>query len=577
MLVGEAPGGDEDRIGRPFVGAAGYELDRELGQAHWDRRAFFVTNVCHSRPPGNEIEFFFAKRNEAKRERLVEVAGRFPRQPVLDGLSQLQSDIDSIHPTLIIALGNTALWALTGQTGIMRWRGSIIAAAGGPVDGHGIKTIVGLHPAYILREHILRFLAVADLKRAKHESEFPEIRRPTWHFTIPRSPADVHNWFGDQGLLTDECNPNARHQQPLAADVENVIGSGDLICLGFASDESNALCVPFIRRTEEREQTGLTAAADSDTGRSPHYWDRDAELAVSHLCNRMLKQHPVLFHNGLHDCQILARHWGVMPRFTHDSMVMQHVAFPGMLGGKIDPITGEVDKKGSSLSLSFCASLYCDYYRFWKLDGRGWNAEIDSEQKYWEYNCEDNVRAMECFNKLSNILRRDNLWEQYLFEMSLFPAVFDMMFRGVAFDNRLRYQYVRQVENDQLKLQKWIDTAVGHPLNVRSSNQMKALFYDDLQCERILHRKTKQPTLDDKALERISRRSPILKPLIERIQALRTLDVFQDNFLKVRLRSDGRLCGAFNVASPETMRFSSNVDAVGGGMNLQNLPRNPDD
>lgn len=552
MVIGESPGANELEQGKPFVGAAGHEFDRQLAQAYWSRSGMFITNVCHERPPGDEIEHFFAKKAAAKREKLSEIAGRFPRQPVLDGLSQLQKDIDTIEPKLIIALGNTTLWALTGQTGLMKWRGSVMPATGGPVDGHGIKLICLFHPSFIMQYgRNMRFLSIADLRRAKLESAYPEIRRPQWHFVVPTTPKMIEEWIVD----------NVQEDRLLISDVENIVGSGDLICLGFASSRCDAICIPFISRT----------------GSEPHYWrDRDDEYKATLLCRDLLKKQPIAFHNGLHDCQIIARQWGVMPNFKHDSMVMQHVAYPGMLGGKIDPITGEVDKKGSSLSLSFCASLYCDYYRFWKEDGRSWTP-ADDETVYWNYNCEDTVRTFEIVEKLEVILRRDKLWDQYLFEMSLFDPVFGMMFDGIAFDDNLRHEYRSQVEGEIKRMQKWIDTAVGHTLDVRSSKQMMSLFYDDFQCERVLHRKTKRPTLDDKALERIAKKHSDLSPLVNRIQALRTLEVFRDNFLKVQLRSDNRLCGAFNVAFVETMRFSSNVDAFGGGFNLQNLPRNIDE
>lgn len=550
MVIGEAPGADEIARGVPFVGASGYEFDRQLAAAGWSRQGFFITNVCQERPPSNEIEAFFAKKTAASKLGLARVAGRYPQQPILDGLAQLQADIDEIQPTLILALGNTPFWALTGETGIMRWRGSTMAASGGPVDGHGIKLVCTLHPAFVLRERLLRTVAIADLKRARHESTFPELHQPAWDFTIPHTPNDVRDWFAS-------VPPDAQ----LSADVENNIHTGSLTCFGFASTSSRAICIPFVHRT----------------GEDPHYWrDADDEHAVSVLCCDMLQQHPICFHNGLHDCQIISKQWGIMPKFNRDSMVMQHVAFPGMLGGKIDPITGEVDKKGSSLSLAFCASLYCDSYKFWKDDGRGWNPLINDEDDYWRYNCEDCCRSFEVMEKLEVILRRAKLWEQFEFEMSLFPAVFEMMFSGTAFDDGLRRDFADDVAREARRLRRWIDVAVGFPLNVGSSKQMMALFYDDLQCEKVLHRKTKKPTLDDKALDRISRKNWALQPLIERIQALRTLDVFQSNFLSVKLREDARLCAAFNIGFVETMRFSSNTDAFGNGFNLQNLPRNAD-
>jgi hypothetical protein len=130
------------------------------------------------------------------------------------------------------------------------------------------------------------------------------------------------------------------------------------------------------------------------------------------------------------------------------------------------------------------------------------------------------------------------------------------------------------------EIQAWIDEAVGHPLDTRSNGvngQMQRLFYQDFQFPKVLHRKTKQPTLNDAALESFKKKKPVLRPLIERIQALRTLELYKANFLDLRLtKADRRLRSAINVAGPETYRFSMNINALGEGTNLQNLPRMED-
>lgn len=576
MLVGEAPGDAEDRFGQPFIGASGNELDFQLQRSGLPRADLFFTNVCHERPPNNEIEAFFVKKSKARKghtlpfdtvmavaalgeladENYALIDGSFCRPPILRGLLQLQRDIDDLQPRLIVAMGNTALWALTGLTGIMKWRGSILPAAGGPVDGHGIKLIPTIHPAFVLREMPLRAVAIQDLARASRESCFPEIRRPKYDFVVPKNVSEVAAWFA------------AHPTDALVADVENFyeegrIHSGRLICIGFAASATSAICIPFARRAA--------------SGGSPHYWEDPAdEAAVVALCRAALTTRQITFHNGLHDCQIIAGNWGFLPTFADDTMLMQHTAFPGMLGGKIDPITGRVSKKGSSLSLSFCSSMYCRYHRFWKDDGRGWDPSLHDELLYWHYNCEDCCRTWEIRVELEKILRKASLWAAYRFEMELFEPVFRMMFRGFNFDAAARRDFAQQISHDKKSLQRWLDAAVGHPLNVKSTPQMKDLFYGDFGLSPILHRKTRQPTLDDKALETLLKRTPVLRPIIERIQALRSLDTFEENYIDNPLSADGRLRFALNVAGIETFRFSSNSSAFGEGRSVQNLPRDPD-
>jgi DNA polymerase I-like protein with 3'-5' exonuclease and polymerase domains len=316
-------------------------------------------------------------------------------------------------------------------------------------------------------------------------------------------------------------------------------------------------------------------------GGNPHWWgSAEDEAAAVLLLRKALTSRPVIFHNGLHDCQVIAHNWGWLPNFKHDTMVGQHVLFPAQLGGKIDPITGKTAKSGSSYSLLFCSSMYCEHHKYWKDDGKGWDPAVHDEMQYWHYNCTDLVRTYEVFEAEQRMLARDRLMDQYEFLMSLFPLVFEMMFDGVRFADRERYAYRFSVKRQVREIQAWIDEAVGHPLDVHSngiSGQMQRLFYGDFQLPPVLHRKTRQPTLNDDALEGFKKKKPALRPLIERIQALRSLEQYRANFLDVRLsKADKRLRAAINVAGPETYRFSMNVNALGEGSNLQNLPRMED-
>ena len=104
MFVGEAPGGDEDRIGRPFVGRAGQLLDRMLGAVGLDRRSVYIANVVPWRPPGN-------------------------RTPTLQEtqacLPFIRRQIDLADPEILVCLGGSAVQTLLGvQGGITRVRGS---------------------------------------------------------------------------------------------------------------------------------------------------------------------------------------------------------------------------------------------------------------------------------------------------------------------------------------------------------------------------------------------------------------------------------------------------------------------
>jgi uracil-DNA glycosylase len=124
-FVGEAPGFDEDRIGEPFVGAAGQLLTRIIVAMGLKREEVFITNVLRCRPPNN----------------------RTPNPEEAAHCSEwLTRTLELVRPKFICALGNTPARHLLGLTvGITKMRGRFY-------DWHGIPVMLSFHPSYLLRE-----------------------------------------------------------------------------------------------------------------------------------------------------------------------------------------------------------------------------------------------------------------------------------------------------------------------------------------------------------------------------------------------------------------------------------------
>ena len=141
LILGEAPGAEEDREGRPFVGRAGQLLDRMFAAIGLSRHspdaetALYITNVMPWRPPGN--------RDPSP----AEIAMMLPF---------VQRHIALVDPQVIVVVGNTPLFALTGTKGILRARGNWNQALGKPL-------LPMTHPAYLLRNPAAKREAWADL------------------------------------------------------------------------------------------------------------------------------------------------------------------------------------------------------------------------------------------------------------------------------------------------------------------------------------------------------------------------------------------------------------------------------
>ncbi len=144
MLVGEAPGSEEDVQGKPFVGKAGQLLDRMLGAIGLDRDKVFIVNTVPWRPPGNR---------EPSPEEMALC------QPFL------QRQVELVAPKLLVTLGNVPTKALFGtSTGIMRMRGQWKDLT---VGSHAVLALAMLHPAYLLRQPAQKALAWRDMLALK--------------------------------------------------------------------------------------------------------------------------------------------------------------------------------------------------------------------------------------------------------------------------------------------------------------------------------------------------------------------------------------------------------------------------
>jgi DNA polymerase len=142
MLIGEAPGRDEDREGRPFVGESGRLLDQMLASIGLDRSGYYITNVLPWRPPGN----------------------RTPTdQEVAVCLPFLRRHIELVQPRLILLLGGLPTRTLFARPeGIMRQRGVWRSYESAGLS-HPIATLATLHPAFLLRQPVQKRLAWRDL------------------------------------------------------------------------------------------------------------------------------------------------------------------------------------------------------------------------------------------------------------------------------------------------------------------------------------------------------------------------------------------------------------------------------
>lgn len=324
-LVGEAPGEQEELIGKPFQGQSGQELTRMLHQAGIVRADCFVTNVFMTRPPNNNLLSWCVSKKDAGKD--------YPYPPLAPGKylpisiasperERLYKELHECGANLVVALGNTACWALLAQAAITKNRGRVFKS-----PHIQQKVLPTYHPAAILRQWSLRAVCVADLMKARRESEFKEVHLPRLDVWIEPTLSDVRE-FKEKYL---------DHAETISVDIETA--GGQITCIGFAPSADIALVVPLVDR------------------RKPWYcyWTREDEEKVLLLLKEILSG-PArkVFQNGMYDVQYLTK-MSLTPRnWTADTMVLHHSLQP------------ELPK-----SLDFLASMYTSFPTWKFLRPRG--------------------------------------------------------------------------------------------------------------------------------------------------------------------------------------------------------------
>jgi uracil-DNA glycosylase len=170
-ILGEAPGNEEVRQDKPFAGRSGQLLNANLEGAGLERATCLVANTFRRQPPGNKVGHFFASRTRARKEgfEVDESWGPFGtsdyvRAEFVPELEHLRATLERLQPAVILALGRTPTWALTGQNGIMGLRGQVLPCR--LLDD--AKVVPTLHPSYILRgQRRDEPLFLADIRLAK--------------------------------------------------------------------------------------------------------------------------------------------------------------------------------------------------------------------------------------------------------------------------------------------------------------------------------------------------------------------------------------------------------------------------
>jgi len=516
LVLGEAPAKTEARLGRPFCGQAGDVLNDCLHTAGLARSQCYILNAF-------PFEVHKDRGDNILRdgELLWSVSKGFT-EAGMEAAKPTMERINASKSRAIMPLGRPAFDLVSaGHKPIMKWRGSPLWS-----ERFNRKYIPSVHPAATIHGvYVWRYLIISDMLKISKELDSYELKLPQRNFIIRPTYADVYHFL-------NAC----REAKCFATDLE--VMNFQVYCFSMSYKPDEALVIPF------RDDRGT------------EYWDEDDEIRIWKMYAELMSDPEImkvnqnivgfdapflLQQNNIHTCGPLG-----------DTMIAQHIIYPEFPKG-----------------LDFIASMHTRE-PYWKDEGKIWKKLDWDWDTFLKYCGKDGAVALEAWSELSGDLTAGGYWPTYDMTVEMSDILTAMTVRGLEVDKGKLEATDKQLEIDIAAKQEELHQIVGFELNVASSKQCQAYFYDQLGLGPYKNA-TGGITTDDKAMSRIVRQAGIGGKAAKCVQDVRRLRKLKSTYMEVELDSDDRLRCSWNPRGTWTGRLSSSQTVFGTGMNLQNL------
>lgn len=442
VLVGEAPGAEEERAGRPFVGAAGQLLTELLGSAGIQRSSCYFDTVIQHRPKGGNISQLI----KITGTKVVETEDYRKQRALL--LTRLAAT--SAH--IIVTMGNVPTYALTGKLPITKQRGSLLHCPELPEK----KILACIHPSAALREYLFRYHIVNDLLRARDQMDSPETGLLERNFILTPSYTEALEYL------------NLCQQQPeVAYDIET--RGQELSHISFCFDPASAICIPFVQGAES-------------------YWSPDQEAQIMYCIAELMADETVtkIGQNLTFDATFLYSKFGIYASPLQDTMIAQGILYPDFPKG-----------------LDFLTSIYCEGEPYYKDDGKEWfKNPFGSEDVFRRYNAMDSAVLMQIWPAQKEELKQQGNYDSYNRQKALLHPLVYAGNKGIRVETSKMQTAAAasQARIDALQLE--LNSLAGCELNPNSSKQLQHYFYIVKRLR--AHIRQGKVSVDDKALKQIA-------------------------------------------------------------------------
>lgn len=510
VIVGEQPGKMEVKLRQPFIGPSGRELTDNMNVVGLLRQEAYLTNVI--KDLDNPLEYHY-KYDKGK----ITVSSSWYKYVEI-----LEQELRQTTGT-IVALGNVALYALTGHVGITKWRGSYLEST--LLPGRGVLPTV--HPATIIppkNQFLNRILMQFDLKRAKdimegkfQKSAYDVIIRPSFDTCI---------------IYLEECYEAGLKGYPIDYDIETRFDQ--VSCISFAHNPISSISIPFVCETGD-------------------YFTIEQEIAIWKMIAKILQDHKIRKRgqNLIFDSHFLLRNNKILTHSIDDTMIAQRTLMPEF-----------------PIGLDFITSIWTTH-EYYKDEGKRY-FEGGNFPRLWNYNGTDSCVCAEAFPKQYEELKKQNNLATYERQRKLVEPLTFMMERGIKANMEAINKKAKELDVEIEDLTRQFQALVGYELNTNSPQQLQKFFYGIQGNAPYKKRGTGNVTTDNDAMKRLSRKGnqeAAMLQKIRKISKIRSTYIEPEKFDK-----DGRIRCSYNPVGTRFSRLSSSESLFGTGMNMQNWP-----
>lgn len=520
LLLGEAPGEDEVRERQGFVGRSGQLLQRlcQVAGLEWDRLA--RSNVAKRRPPNNDFKQEFYLPGLGKSGKPIKARTQ-PTHELLGWHRRLSEELQDMKPSVVVALGNEALYAVQGLREISQRRGSCYP----PSPGVPFWTVAALHPASLLhgaqwQEIPILLLA---LQRAKFLAETPLYRPRAWQHTI---------------YPLDEAKAVLSHiTGPYGLDIETI--PGDV----YGAGKVRSIAIAW----HPEDDPADTMAAVWSWPRGREFWSELTQL---------FRRNPnMIGHNLLYDFAWLEKEGVTVP--DHPQMdTMQ--AFRRL----------EMDlPKGLGFVNMWYSGLDLPWYKDEGKHGVT-HRTPEEELQYLEYNAKDAIATLWASEKIIPEMQKAKILGNYQSQgQRLFALAQAWQRRGLPLDQDEIVHLILAVSQAEYAVLEELQEDIPEIENFNSTKQVQD--YLKSRGIKIPTNKAGADTLDEQAVLGLVHEGHLPVRLLH----LRKMKKLLSTYLRPMSKAGEIMRCGWNPDSTETLRWAGNEHPLGGGLNAQTIPK----